>query len=117
MLSGMKLRLAALSGSAVLAVAGLAAAPASAQPVVTGGLVAVNVSDVDILNNNNVAVLAQIPVGIAANVGACVDADVNVLSVQEIRRGQSFECAIDQQSQVDQMPVGIQRQILRQAGL
>ena len=42
-----------------------AAAPASAQPpVVTGGLV--NITIVDILNNNEVNV--QIPIGVAANV-------------------------------------------------
>ena len=42
-----------------------AAAPASAQPpVVTGGLV--NITIVDILNNNEVNV--QVPIGVAANV-------------------------------------------------
>ena len=41
-----------------------AAAPASAQPVITGGLV--NITIVDVLNNNDVNV--QVPIGIAANV-------------------------------------------------
>jgi hypothetical protein len=41
-----------------------AAAPASAQPVVTGGLI--NVTLVDVLSHDNIAV--QVPVGIAANV-------------------------------------------------
>jgi hypothetical protein len=40
------------------------AAPASAQPVVTGGLV--NITIVDILNDNEVNV--QVPIGVAANV-------------------------------------------------
>ncbi len=40
------------------------AAPAQAAPVVTGGLVAVNVSNV--LNNDTV--VAQVPIGVAANV-------------------------------------------------
>jgi hypothetical protein len=42
-----------------------AAAPASAQPpVITGGLV--NITIVDVLNNNEVNV--QVPIGVAANV-------------------------------------------------
>jgi hypothetical protein len=41
-----------------------AAAPASAQPVVTGGLI--NITIVNVLNNNEVNV--QVPIGIAANV-------------------------------------------------
>ena len=53
---------AALFSTAVMAVT--VAAPAGAQPVVTGGLI--NVTLVDVLNNNNVSV--QVPVGIAANV-------------------------------------------------
>jgi hypothetical protein len=40
------------------------AAPASAQPVVTGGLI--NVTLVDVLSHDNIAV--QVPVGVAANV-------------------------------------------------
>jgi hypothetical protein len=44
--------------------AGLAAPTASAQPVVTGGLI--NVTLVDVLSHDNIAV--QVPVGIAANV-------------------------------------------------
>jgi len=40
------------------------AAPASAQPVVTGGLN--NVTLVDVLSHDNIAV--QVPVGVAANV-------------------------------------------------
>ena len=40
------------------------AAPAGAQPVVTGGLI--NVTLVDVLSHDNIAV--QVPVGVAANV-------------------------------------------------
>lgn len=54
---------AALFSTAVMAVT--VAAPASAHPpLVTGGLI--NVTLMDVLNNNNVSV--QVPVGIAANV-------------------------------------------------
>lgn len=44
--------------------AGLAVPSASAQPVITGGLV--NITIFDVLNNNDVNV--QVPIGIAANV-------------------------------------------------
>lgn len=48
-----------LAGVAVLGVGGVAlAAPASAAPVFTGGLVNVNIEDVNV----------QIPIGVAANV-------------------------------------------------
>ena len=53
---------AALFSTAALAVT--VAAPAGAQPIVTGGLI--NVTLVDVLSHNEVAV--QVPVGIAANV-------------------------------------------------
>lgn len=44
--------------------AGLAVPSASAQPVITGGLV--NITIFNVLNNNDVNV--QVPIGIAANV-------------------------------------------------
>jgi hypothetical protein len=44
--------------------AGVALPTASAQPVVTGGLV--NITVVDVLNNTDVNV--QVPIGVAANV-------------------------------------------------
>ena len=48
-----------LAGVAVLGVGGVAlAAPASAQPIFTGGLVNVNIEDVNV----------QVPIGVAANV-------------------------------------------------
>jgi hypothetical protein len=54
---------ASLFASGLLAVG--AAAPASAQPpIITGGLV--NITIVDVLNNNEVNV--QVPIGVAANV-------------------------------------------------
>ena len=55
--------LASLSAAGLMAFG--AAAPASAQPpVITGGLV--NITIVDVLNNNEVNV--QVPIGVAANV-------------------------------------------------
>src|ERR671919_2052388 len=54
--------LASLFATGLLSV-GLAA-PASAQPVITGGLV--NITIVDVLNDNEVNV--QVPIGVAANV-------------------------------------------------
>jgi hypothetical protein len=54
---------ASLFATGLLAV-GVAAPGASAQPVITGGLV--NVTVVDVLNDTQVAV--QVPVGVAANV-------------------------------------------------
>ncbi len=57
--------LATVGAAGALAVTSLGvAAPAQAAPVVTGGLVAINVSNV--LNNNIVVV--QVPIGVAANV-------------------------------------------------
>lgn len=62
---------ASLFASALFAV-GLAA-PASAQPLVTGGLV--NITVVDVLNNNEINV--QVPIGVAANIcGVQVQANV-----------------------------------------
>jgi hypothetical protein len=58
----MKRILALLSVSALMVV--LTAMPAMAQPLFTGGLVNVNITDV--LTGNEVAV--QIPIGVAANV-------------------------------------------------
>jgi hypothetical protein len=48
----------------VLATGAAAAPAASAQPVVTGGLV--NITITDVLNNNQVNV--QVPIGVPANV-------------------------------------------------
>ena len=57
--------LATVGAAGALAVTSLGvAASAQAAPVVTGGLVAINVSNV--LNNNIVVV--QVPIGVAANV-------------------------------------------------
>ncbi len=60
------------------------AAPAEAQPLVTGGLVNITVTDVidgDVLSNNNVAL--GVALGLAANI---CDVNVNVLAVQ-LRNG------------------------------
>jgi hypothetical protein len=80
-------RILAASASAVVALTGstfMAAAPASAQPLVTGGLVNVTVTDVidgDVLSNNNVSLGAAL--GVAANV---CDVNVNVLA-RQLRSG------------------------------
>ncbi len=56
---------ATLASVAVLGMGGVAlAVPASAQPIFTGGLV--NIAVTDVLNGNQVAV--NVPVGVAANV-------------------------------------------------
>jgi hypothetical protein len=79
---------ASLFASGLLAVG--IAAPASAQPVVTGGLI--NVTLVDVLNQNNVAV--QVPVGIAANV-----CDVNAaVLLAAVRDTGSATCDADADS-------------------
>jgi glucose uptake protein GlcU len=44
----------------------LSAGSAQAQPVVTGGLV--NVTLVDVVDVNNNQVIAQVPIGVAANI-------------------------------------------------
>ena len=68
-----------LASTAGLLMAGaasvMAAPPASAQPLVTGGLVNVTVADNEILNDVNVGVA----LGVAANV---CDVSVNVLARQ-----------------------------------
>ena len=66
------------------------AAPASAQPVVTGGLV--NVTLTNVLNNNTVIV--QVPIGIAANV-----CDVNAAAIlAQVRDTGSATCNADAES-------------------
>ena len=77
--------LASLFASALLAVG--VAAPASAQPVITGGLI--NITIVDVLNNNEVTV--QVPIGIAANV-CDVNAAVLLAAIEDTG---SAECTAD----------------------
>jgi hypothetical protein len=83
---------ASLFASGILA-AGLAAPTASAQPVVTGGLV--NVTIVDLLDVRDV----NVGVGVAANIAAtlCDTADINaaVLATQVVRGGQDVRCETD----------------------
>jgi carbohydrate-selective porin OprB len=80
---------ATISAAALLTVG--AAAPASAQPpVITGGLV--NITIVDVLNQNEVNV--QVPVGVAANIAAnvCVgQLQVGVIA-RQLARGGTVEC-------------------------
>jgi hypothetical protein len=60
-----KIHAATLAGVAALSFTGVAlAGPASAQPVVTGGLI--NVTAIDVIDIQDVVV--QVPVGVAANV-------------------------------------------------
>ena len=66
-----------LAGVAVLGVGAVAlAAPASAQPIFTGGLVNVNIEDVNV----------QIPIGVAANV-----CGVTVAVIAEVQPA-PFDC-------------------------
>jgi hypothetical protein len=60
---------------------GATAPVASAQPIITGGLV--NITVVDLLNNNNVTLDRVVTVGAALNVAANVcDVSVGVLARQ-----------------------------------
>jgi hypothetical protein len=87
-----KKMVASLFATMLLAV-GVAAPTASAQPVITGGLVNVTVFDVidgDVLSNNNVNL------GVGLNLAANVcDVNVNVLAVQ-LRNG-GATCETDEQ--------------------
>jgi hypothetical protein len=81
---------AALFSTGIL-VAGIAAPSAGAQPVVTGGLVNVTVTDIDVVVQD-----INVGVGVAANVAAalCDTADVNaaVLATQVVRDGDTVTC-------------------------
>ena len=56
------------------------ASPAQAAPVITGGLVNVTITDVDLLNNNNVVVTALNGVTLQVAAQVC-GVSVNVLAV------------------------------------
>jgi hypothetical protein len=78
----MRKLIATLFQTAALAV-GAVAPTASAQPVITGGLV--NVTVVDVLNDNTVTV--TVPIALALNLAANVcDVTVGVLA-QQLRNG------------------------------
>lgn len=70
------------------------AAPAQAQPVITGGLV--NVTVVDLLDVNNNRILQNVGVGAAANVMAQVcgtQVGANVLNILSgVAQGQDVSC-------------------------
>jgi len=88
---------------------GVAPAQAQAAPVITGGVV--NVTLVDVVDVNNTSI--QIPIGVAANVGACVDLDnvqVGVLSAQQILSAGDLDCTITGDNDFAQIPVAFQRQ-------
>ncbi len=92
-------RILATSATAAIALTGSTlgiAAPANAQPVVTGGLVNITVVDLidgDVLSNNNVAV--GVALGVAANI---CDVNVNVLAVQ-LRNDGGATCTADASGQ------------------
>jgi hypothetical protein len=88
---------ASLFASGLLAV-GIAAPTASAQPVVTGGLV--NVTVVDVIDDIEIVVRdVNVGVGVAANIAAtlCDTADVNaaVLANQVVAGGDDVTCDTD----------------------
>ena len=92
---------AALASAAALSVAGVAtAAPASAEPVFTGGLVNVAIDDIEILNNslNNVRILNnnQVTVGVVAQVQALV-CDTNVNLIGQLVDDGTAQCMADGQ--------------------
>jgi hypothetical protein len=86
---------ASLFASGLLAM-GVAAPTASAQPVITGGLV--NITVFDVLNNNDVNV--QVPIGIAANVCGI---NAAVIAHQEV--AQPIDCS---SSTTQDLPVAFQ---------
>lgn len=75
------------------------ASPAQAQPLVTGGLV--NVTVTDVLNNNRI--LQNVGIGVAANVMAQVcgtQVGANVLTIlSATRQGQAVSCTNSQRRQ------------------
>lgn len=71
-------RAAALGAAGAMALSGLAfATPAQAAPVITGGLVNVTITDVDLLNNVTVTALNGVTLQVAAEVCGVA---VNVLA-------------------------------------
>lgn len=88
-------KLIASSFAATLLAVTAVAPSASAQPVITGGLV--NVTITEVIDDVTVVVRdVNVGVGVAANVAAvlCDTADVNaaVLATQVIRSGQDVSC-------------------------
>jgi hypothetical protein len=102
------------------AAAALMATAAPAQNAAQGGLVNVNIQDVTILenflndtqiaalNNLNVPITVQVPVGIAANV---CNVNANVLA-QQARRGGNAQCDAESGSQA--LAQSVNRQLLSQ---
>lgn len=86
-----KARVAAVLAASAMSF-GAVAGPAAAQPVVTGGLV--NITITNVLNNNQVNV--QVPIGVAANV---CGVSANVLAQNT---GQTVSCT---SSTTQQLPV------------
>lgn len=91
----LKTRIAAVATSSLMTM-GIAAVPAAAQPVVTGGLV--NVTIVDLLDVEGNQVVVQAPIGIAANV--CPTVSAAVLAQDFAQTGEA-ECEATQESIAD----------------
>jgi hypothetical protein len=92
---GIKARIAAVATSSLLTM-GLAAVPAAAQPVVTGGLV--NVTVVDLLDVEGNQVVVQAPIGVAANV--CPNVNAAVLAQEFAQTGEA-DCEATTESIAD----------------
>ncbi len=75
----------AAAATAIAGAMAVPAVPASAQPVVTGGLV--NVTLVDVLDINDNQVIVQVPISVAAAV-----CDVNVAVLGAVRDGGDSVC-------------------------
>ena len=90
-----KTRAAAIGATGVMTLSGLAvAAPAQAAPVITGGLVNVTITDVDLLNNVAVTALNGVTLQVAAQV---CGVSVNVLAADLAPDGFAV-CDVDQDS-------------------
>jgi hypothetical protein len=82
----MRKRIVGLAAASVLAFSGIAAPAALAQQ---NGLVNVQIGDVNILRNVDVAVAANVIAGVCAN----LDANAAILAVQGVdETGQTFTC-------------------------
>lgn len=104
-------RVVALVAASALAIGLVAAPAASAQNVSANNLVSVQVVDAVDLNSN-----IFVPIGIAANVAACVNPNVDVTAAvlaQDLRDGdQETTCTISEQDAENNLPRGVFRQNL-----
>ena len=84
----------ATCAAGTLALSGAAAVPAQAAPVITGGLVNVTITDVDLLNNVVVTALNGVTLQVAAEI---CGVSVNVLAADLAPDGFAV-CDVDQDS-------------------